>query len=162
MSNKTSEIAKKYSLILIFFLLTFDNSFAMDTNEIDPQYDLTRPITSQHIMPRQQDVEERTPINPSHSRSRECCPGHWGLSHWLSGITEYFQRCFCCGVPEDNERAFVLTQGGHIAQSSDCFILGVTQLGTCCCDNPIGGYFMLPRGNSSPPLLSTFCLLWLF
>ncbi|MBY0273690.1 MAG: hypothetical protein K2X02_09870 [Alphaproteobacteria bacterium] len=69
---------------------------------------------------------------------------HWGLSHWISGIGEYFERCLCCGIAPKTDGVYIhnVTRNGHTSSySSDCFLVDPD---TGWCDNPITGTLYCP------------------
>lgn len=85
-----------------------------------------------------EDNEEISRVVPSRKPNKELC-SHWGLSHWLNGIQEYFQRCLCCcSYEDDKEGAYVdyATINGqeHVMSTSDCYCsAGDPLAGTLCC-----------------------------
>ncbi len=79
---------------------------------------------------------------------------HWGFSHWVSGIGEYFERCLCCGIAEKTDGVYIhnITRNGHTSShSTDCFLVDPD---TGWCDNPITGTLYCPL-----VAISHFCCL---
>lgn len=73
---------------------------------------------------------------------------HWGLSHWVSGIGEYFQRCCCCNYDDSRlEGAYGVWDDGKYISTSDCWCVSIdgARPGTgSSCDNPVIGTLCFP------------------
>lgn len=110
----------------------------------------------------------------SFNKKKEFC-SHWGLSHWISGIGEYFSRCLCCSTVDnyfcDDEyrerQFFVASPGGHNPSYSNCFCVDQSHHADnlCClpngglCDNPISGTIFCPIVTIGHLLSVPFVLL---
>lgn len=79
---------------------------------------------------------------------------HWGLAHWVAGIGEYFERCFCCDTPSDKNRSIIIkNRDGEIKETTDCCYISITASGNWnrdCCNNP--------RDCYNNPIAGTICL----
>lgn len=88
-------------------------------------------------------LSEKTPIvKESSAYVFDGTEEHWGLSHWISGIGEYLQRClFCCNyndsykgryatmstrksnLPQKQQDELHYYHGYHIENTTDCFCM---------------------------------------
>lgn len=129
---------KILSAFIIALSIFSSNAFSMEGEKEEESYHSSISVYLK------EDIDEKTSLT-----KKEKSYSHWGLSHWFSGITEYFDRCCCCSTNNDLDRKYITRSRdtGNIVGTSDCCFIAEGHKSPSykgCLDNPITGTLCCP------------------